>query len=96
MSEKKTYGNSFSKKPQHFFEKSEFFGERKIVLEKYIFEKSSRMVKVIFYAELKSTSRIIFSPRKSGDIGWSKEYLFDTSSKMTKNMKFYARAQELI
>ena len=55
-----------------FCEEFEFLNQKNIVIENYILVKSSRMVKVIFYADSKSTSRIIFPPRKSGDMGWSK------------------------
>ena len=58
----------FFQKTYSFFSwKSEFLGDRKFALGKYIFEKSSRMVKMVFAADAKSTSRIVFSPRKSGD-----------------------------
>ena len=33
--------NNFFKKPSIFLEKSEFYGDKKMVVEKYIFEKSS-------------------------------------------------------
>ena len=41
------------------FGKSMFFGDKKIIVGKYIIEKSSRMVAVIFSAVAKSTSRIL-------------------------------------
>ena len=51
--------NFFFAKNRHFLcEQSEVFGDKKMMLRKYIFEKSSRMVKVIFAADAKSTIRI--------------------------------------
>ena len=55
----------FFQKTYSFFSwKSEFLGDRKFALGKYIFEKSSRMVKMVFAADAKSTSRIVFFTSK--------------------------------
>ena len=66
-SEKKIF---FSKNSQFFSGNSEVRGDKKKVVEKYIFEKCSRMVAVIFSADAKSTSRILVSLLKYGDINW--------------------------
>ena len=42
-------------------EKSEFFRGKKKVVQKYIFEKSSRMIALTFSVDAKSTSRNLFS-----------------------------------
>ena len=55
-------------KTQIFQKKIDSFLKKIFSIQIYFFIFSSRMVEVIFSADAKSTSRILFSFRKSGDI----------------------------